>query len=52
MNELIRNLLAAMKDRVSNLEWMGGTTKVQAQKSYRHLRERSARRKLRGLQRA
>jgi putative endopeptidase len=32
MNELIDNLLAAMKDRVSNLEWMSDTTKIQAQK--------------------
>lgn len=32
MNELIDNLLAAMKDRVSNLEWMGDETKVQAQR--------------------
>ncbi len=32
MNELIDNLLAAMKDRVNNLEWMSDTTKVQAQK--------------------
>lgn len=32
MNELIDNLLAAMKDRVSNLEWMGSETKEQAQR--------------------
>ena len=32
MNELIDNLMAAMKDRVSNLEWMGAETKTQAQK--------------------
>jgi len=32
MNELIDNLLAAMKDRVNNLEWMGEETKAQAQK--------------------
>jgi putative endopeptidase len=32
MNELIDNLLAAMKDRVSGLEWMGEETKAQAQR--------------------
>lgn len=32
MNELIDNLMAAMKDRVNNLEWMGAETKTQAQK--------------------
>ena len=32
MNELIDNLLAAMKDRVSNLEWMSPATKEQAQR--------------------
>ena len=32
MNELIDNLLAAMKDRVSRLEWMGDETKAQAQR--------------------
>jgi putative endopeptidase len=32
MNELIDNLLAAMKDRVSNLEWMSAETKAQAQR--------------------
>jgi putative endopeptidase len=32
MNELIDNLLVAMKDRVSNLEWMSATTKEQAQR--------------------
>lgn len=32
MNELIDNLLAAMKDRVSNLEWMSAATKEQAQR--------------------
>ncbi len=32
MNELIDNLLAAMKDRVSGLEWMGTGTKEQAQR--------------------
>ncbi len=32
MNELIDNLLAAMKDRVSGLEWMGDETKAQAQR--------------------
>ena len=31
MNELIDNLLAAMKDRVGKLEWMSETTKKQAQ---------------------
>jgi putative endopeptidase len=31
MNELIDNLMAAMKDRINNLEWMGPETKVQAQ---------------------
>ena len=31
MNELIDNLLAAMKSRVSGLEWMSPETKVQAQ---------------------
>jgi putative endopeptidase len=31
MNEMIDNLLAAMKDRVSNLEWMSDATKKQAQ---------------------
>lgn len=32
MNELIDNLLAAMKDRVSSLAWMGDETKAQAQR--------------------
>ncbi|MCD9185763.1 MAG: M13 family metallopeptidase [Pyrinomonadaceae bacterium] len=32
MNELIDNLLAAMKDRVNGLEWMGAETKAQAQR--------------------
>lgn len=32
MNELIDNLLAAMKDRVGGLEWMGAGTKEQAQR--------------------
>lgn len=32
MNELIDNLLAAMKDRVEGLEWMGAETKQQAQR--------------------
>ena len=32
MNELIDNLLAAIKDRVGNLEWMGAETKAQAQR--------------------
>jgi len=32
MNELIDNLLAAMKDRVSGLEWMSAATKEQAQR--------------------
>ncbi len=32
MNELIDNLLVAMKDRVSNLEWMSAATKEQAQR--------------------
>lgn len=32
MNELIDNLLAAMKDRINDLEWMGDETKAQAQK--------------------
>ncbi|HEX8250801.1 MAG TPA: M13 family metallopeptidase [Pyrinomonadaceae bacterium] len=31
MNEMIDNLLAAMKDRVTNLEWMSAETKKQAQ---------------------
>jgi putative endopeptidase len=31
MNELIDNLLAAMKDRVNSLEWMSDATKKQAQ---------------------
>jgi putative endopeptidase len=31
MNELIDNLMAAMKDRIDNLEWMGADTKKQAQ---------------------
>ncbi|MCW5960500.1 MAG: M13 family metallopeptidase [Pyrinomonadaceae bacterium] len=32
MNELIDNLLAAMKDRISALDWMSDATKVEAQK--------------------
>ena len=32
MNELIDNLFAAMKERISKLEWMGDETKAQAQK--------------------
>jgi putative endopeptidase len=32
MDELIDNLLLAMKDRVSNLEWMSATTKEQAKR--------------------
>ena len=31
MNELIDNLMAAMKDRINNLEWMGAETRKQAQ---------------------
>ena len=31
MNELIDNLMAALKDRIDNLEWMSPETKVQAQ---------------------
>ena len=31
MNELIDNLMAAMKDRIESLEWMGTDTKKQAQ---------------------
>ena len=31
MNELIDNLMAAMKDRIENLEWMSPETKKQAQ---------------------
>jgi putative endopeptidase len=31
MNELIDNLMAAMKDRINGLEWMGTDTKKQAQ---------------------
>ncbi len=31
MNEMIDNLMAAMKDRINNLEWMGPDTKKQAQ---------------------
>ncbi len=32
MDELITNLFAAMKERISGLDWMSGETKVQAQK--------------------
>ena len=32
MDELIDNLLAAMKERINNLEWMGDETKAQAQR--------------------
>jgi putative endopeptidase len=32
MNELIDNLMAAMKDRINNLEWMSAPTKQEAQK--------------------
>nr|HQU91845.1 M13 family metallopeptidase [Pyrinomonadaceae bacterium] len=31
MNELIDNLMAALKDRINNLDWMGVETKKQAQ---------------------
>ncbi|MDI1241141.1 MAG: M13 family metallopeptidase [bacterium] len=31
MNELIDNLMAALKDRINNLDWMGADTKKQAQ---------------------
>ena len=31
MDELISNLFVALKERINNLEWMSGTTKVQAQ---------------------
>ena len=31
MNELIDNLMAALKDRINGLEWMSAETKVQAQ---------------------
>jgi len=31
MNELIDNLMAALKDRINNLDWMGSDTKKQAQ---------------------
>jgi putative endopeptidase len=31
MNVLIDNLMAAMKERINNLEWMGAETKAQAQ---------------------
>jgi putative endopeptidase len=41
MNELIDNLLVAMKDRVSNLEWMSAATKEQAQRNSRPLNAKS-----------